>query len=48
MTQQEALSILKLGENVFLTGPAGSGKTFLLNQYIDYLKKNDIEFAVTA
>ena len=48
MTQQEALDILKLGHNVYLTGSAGSGKTYLLNQYIDYLKKNKIEVAVTA
>jgi len=48
MTQQEALGILKLGTNVFLTGPAGSGKTFLLSQYIDYLKKHKIKVAVTA
>lgn len=48
MTQQEALDILKLGHNVYLTGSAGSGKTYLLNQYINYLKKNKIEVAVTA
>lgn len=48
MTQKEALDILKLGHNVYLTGSAGSGKTYLLNQYIDYLKKNKIEVAVTA
>jgi len=39
MTQGEALDILKLGHNVFLTGSAGSGKTFLLNGYIDFLRK---------
>ena len=48
MTQAEALDILKLGHNIFLTGPAGSGKTFLLNQYVNYLKKNHIAVAVTA
>jgi ATP-dependent exoDNAse (exonuclease V) alpha subunit len=48
MTQPEALGILKLGENVFLTGPAGSGKTFLLNQYVEYLKRHGIPVAVTA
>ena len=48
MNQQEALSVLKTGHNVFLTGPPGSGKTFLLNQYIDYLKKNHKAVAVTA
>ncbi len=48
MKQKTALDILKLGHNVFLTGPAGSGKTFLLKQYIEYLKKNNIGVAITA
>jgi len=48
MKQRTALDILKLGHNVFLTGPAGSGKTFLLNQYIHYLKSKNIGVAVTA
>ncbi|MFA6485738.1 MAG: PIF1 family DEAD/DEAH box helicase [Parcubacteria group bacterium] len=48
MKQQAALDILKLGHNIFLTGPAGSGKTFLLNQYIKYLKSKNVGVAVTA
>jgi hypothetical protein len=48
MTQKEALDILKLGHNVFLTGPAGSGKTYLLNQYISYLRENHIGVGITA
>ena len=48
MTQEETLDILKLGYNVFLTGPPGSGKTFLLNKYIDYLRGKRREVAVTA
>jgi ATP-dependent exoDNAse (exonuclease V) alpha subunit len=48
MTQQEALDILKTGANVFLTGAAGSGKTYLLNQYIDFLRKNSISVGITA
>ncbi|EKD58476.1 MAG: hypothetical protein ACD_56C00116G0009 [uncultured bacterium] len=48
MKQKTALDILKLGHNVFLTGPAGSGKTYLLKQYIEYLKKNNIGVAITA
>jgi len=48
MTQEEALDILKMGHNVFLTGQAGSGKTYLLNQYISYLKQLNIGVAVTA
>ncbi|MFA5878231.1 MAG: PIF1 family DEAD/DEAH box helicase [Candidatus Staskawiczbacteria bacterium] len=48
MTQEEALSAMKMGYNVFLTGPPGSGKTFLLNRYILYLKKKDIAVSITA
>jgi len=48
MTQKQALDILLLGKNVFLTGQAGSGKTFLLNKYIAALRKNKIGVAVTA
>lgn len=48
MTQKEALDMLKLGHNIFLTGPAGSGKTYLLNQYIEYLKKYKISVGITA
>ena len=48
MTQEQALNAMKLGYNVFLTGPPGSGKTFLLNKYIDYLKENHKAVAITA
>jgi len=48
MKQSQALDILKMGEPVFLTGRAGSGKTYVLNQYIDYLHKNNIPVGVTA
>lgn len=48
MKQSQALDILKSGENVFLTGSAGAGKTYVLNQYIEYLKARKIRVAVTA
>ena len=48
MKQSEALDILKLGYNLFLTGPPGSGKTFLLKKYINYLRKNNKQVAITA
>ncbi|KKR21404.1 MAG: Exonuclease V subunit alpha [Candidatus Moranbacteria bacterium GW2011_GWA2_39_41] len=48
MKQKTALEILKLGHNIFLTGPAGSGKTYLLKQYIDYLKERNVSVAITA
>lgn len=48
MTQEQAFNIMKTGVNVFLTGSAGSGKTFLLNKYINYLKNKNIPVAITA
>ncbi|MCF7906805.1 AAA family ATPase [Patescibacteria group bacterium] len=48
MTQQQALKILKSGVNVFLTGSAGTGKTFLLNQFISYLRKSNKKIGITA
>jgi len=48
MTQSDALEILKTGTNVFLTGPAGSGKTYLLNDYIAYCRTTGKAVAVTA
>ena len=48
MLQNEALDILKLGHNVYLTGAAGSGKTHVLNQYIKYLRENKVIVGVTA
>lgn len=48
MTQEEALDVLKTGNNVFLTGSAGSGKTYVLNRYITYLKLQNKPVGVTA
>lgn len=48
MKQSTALAILKTGQNVFLTGQAGAGKTYVLNQYIDYLRARAIPVAMTA
>ena len=48
MRQSSALDTLKTGQNVFLTGSAGSGKTYTLNQYINYLRARRVPVAVTA
>jgi len=48
MTQSQALSILKTGVNVFLTGEPGSGKTYVINKYVKYLRGLGIEPAITA
>lgn len=48
MNQEIAFGILKTGRNVFLTGSAGTGKTYLLNRYINYLEERDIRPTITA
>ncbi len=48
MLQEDALEILKEGYNVFLTGCAGAGKTYLLNKYINFLRKEKISVGITA
>src|SRR6056297_2413439 len=48
MTQERALDILKTGANVFLTGEPGAGKTFVINQYINWLEAAGLHVAVTA
>lgn len=48
MKQETALKLMKTGENVFLTGSAGAGKTYTLNQYINYLKARKVPVAITA
>lgn len=48
MTQETALTIMKMGYNVFLTGAPGAGKTYTLNKYIEFLNTHNINVAVTA
>ncbi len=48
MNQQLALEIMLSGESVLLTGPAGSGKTYVLNQFIRLAKHDGKHVSVTA
>ena len=48
MKQSTALNLLKLGKNIFITGSAGTGKTYLLRQYIQYLKERRIYPTIVA
>jgi ATP-dependent DNA helicase PIF1 len=46
--QTLALEILLSGESVLLTGPAGSGKTFVLNEFIKRARRDGKTVAVNA
>lgn len=48
MNQGLALEIMLSGESVLLTGPAGAGKTFVLNQFIKLAKRDGRHVSVTA
>ena len=48
MTQDRALEILKLGHSVFLTGEAGSGKSYTIGKFIEWMEEQGKEYAVTA
>lgn len=48
MTQAEALAILKTGVNVFLTGEPGSGKSYTIREYVNYLRSCAVDPAITA
>ena len=46
--QQKSLDEFKSGRNIFITGPAGTGKSITLHQIIKYCKNNNINVGVTA
>lgn len=48
MTQEEALEVMLSGKSVFLTGPAGSGKTYILNRFIELKRLEGKRVSVTA
>ncbi|MEA3456207.1 MAG: AAA family ATPase [Campylobacterota bacterium] len=48
MKQTTALNLLKSGKNVFITGSAGTGKTYLLNEYTQYLKARRVYPTIVA
>ncbi len=48
MKQHLALEIMMNGHSVLLTGPAGAGKTFVLNQFIKLARSDGKKVSVTA
>lgn len=47
-TENPALKTLRSGKNIFLTGAAGTGKTYVLNQYIDECKEQGKQVLICA
>lgn len=48
MNQSLALEIMLSGESVLLTGPAGAGKTYVLNQFVKLAKHEGKHVSITA
>jgi len=46
--QESFLTLEERGHNIFLTGSAGTGKSFILNHLIDRYKKNGQMYGLTA
>jgi len=46
--QQYAFNKFKKGENLFITGPGGTGKTKLIHDIVDYMNLHGIKFQVCA
>ncbi|HXR50479.1 MAG TPA: HRDC domain-containing protein [Verrucomicrobiae bacterium] len=48
MRQRQALHAMMSGENVFLTGAPGAGKTYVLNEFVKRAERAGKQVAVTA
>ncbi len=46
--QLEAFNIVKNNENLFLSGSAGTGKSFTIKNIVEYLEENKINYGLTA
>jgi len=46
--QIEALETIINGDNLFLTGSAGTGKSFTIKKIVEYLENNNKNYALTA
>ena len=46
--QQAAFDAIKTGKNIFLTGPAGSGKTHLIRTVMEWATASNVSLAITA
>ena len=46
--QLEAFNVVKNNENLFLSGSAGTGKSFTIKKIVEYLENNNINYGLTA
>lgn len=46
--QQYAYELFKQGKNIFITGPGGSGKTFLIKKFVEWAKLHKKKLEVCA
>jgi ATP-dependent exoDNAse (exonuclease V) alpha subunit len=46
--QQRAFEAVKAGKNIFLTGPAGTGKSYVINEIKKWAVKDEKKFTITA
>lgn len=46
--QLEALNIVKMNRNLFLTGSAGTGKSYTIKSIVSYFETNNINYGLTA
>ena len=46
--QQRAFDAIETGKNIFLTGPAGTGKSFVINEIKKWAISKNKKFAITA
>lgn len=46
--QRNGLEVMKKGFNCFLTGQAGTGKSYTLTKFVQYCIQNNIKYAITS